>query len=408
MELSKSPTDLFAALRQGIDELSCLDTDDQVLQHALKLSLSLLGDATGYIMRRIVGDTWELDGDKSIQISPEIIEKLFQDEGLNDRDELYRHISGELQDRINRILPIKVEGVLMAALLFGEKGNRGVDPGQETSLSLISRYVSLLLSNIQLKEAIRAIRGHYEEILVKKETAEKLASLGTVAAGLAHEIKNPLVSIKTLAQLLPERFDDPEFRDHFATIAINEVDRIGHIVSDLLDFAKSTEPKVEPLEMGRLIEDILVMLSSQFTKKGISVKKILADPVAAIYADHSQIKQVLLNLFINSMEAMPHGGEIMVEVATDKGSAEGEKVILKMTDTGSGIREEDRAHLFEPFFTTKGTGTGLGLSICKRIIERHRGEISIESEYNKGTTVTLIFPVRGSGGPFEPCHREGT
>lgn len=408
MELSKSPTDLLATLRQGIDELSCLDTDDEVLQHALKLSLSLLGDATGYVMRRVVGDTWELDGNKSIQISPERIEKLFHEEGRADRDELYRYISGELQDRISRILPIKVEGVLMAALLFGGKGDKEGDMRQETSLSLISRYASILLSNIQLKEAIRAMRGHYEEILVKKETAEKLASLGTVAAGLAHEIKNPLVSIKTLAQLLPERFDDPEFRDHFATIAINEVDRIGHIVSDLLDFAKSTEPKVEPIEMGRFIGDILGMLSSQFTKKGISVKKILNDPLAVIYADHSQIKQVLLNLFINSMEAMPHGGEIIVEVATDKGSAEGERVILKMTDTGSGIREEDRACLFEPFFTTKGTGTGLGLSICKRIIERHQGEISIESEYNKGTTVTLIFPVRGSGGPIEPCHREGT
>jgi len=411
--LSKNPIDLLDVLRQGIDDLSSLETEDQVLQHTLKLSLSFIGDATGHIMKRVVGDTWELEGNKSIQVSPELIERLFGNEGLDGGDEveeLYRYISGELQDRIDRIIPIKVEGVLVAALLFGEKGGSGGSVGsvgQDLPLFLISRYASILLSNIQLKGAIRAIRGHYEDLLMKKETAEKLASLGTIAAGLAHEIKNPLVSIKTLAQLLPERFDDPEFRDHFAAIAIDEVDRIEHIVSDLLDFAKSTEPRIEPLEVKRFIEDTLMMLSPRFTEKGISVKKIFAVPGALIYADPSQIKQVLLNLFINSMEAMPQGGEIVVEVMSEKVGDEGERVIFRITDTGIGIREEDMAHLFEPFFTTKGTGTGLGLSICKRIIERHRGEILIDSEYNKGTRVTLIFPVGSSVGPLGPCYREG-
>ena len=283
---------------------------------------------------------------------------------------------------------------LSLLLSEGHWGTEHLEHLQDACSILISQYVSILLDNVQLKEEIRKMRLHYEDIIVKKETAEKLASLGTIAAGLAHEIKNPLVSIKTLAQLLPDRFDDPEFRNHFTNIAINEVDRIGGIVSDLLDFAKSSEPKVEPLDMISLIEDTIRMLSSQFTHKGITVKKRFAENIPLLYGDDFQLKQVLLNLFINSMEAMPHGGEITVEIVRGEDIIDREKVILKIADTGLGVREEDKAHLFEPFFTTKGTGTGLGLSICKRILEKHQGEICIESICNEGTIVTLMFSLR--------------
>src|SRR3989304_403361 len=112
------------------------------------------------------------------------------------------------------------------------------------------------------------MKTHYEDILIKKETAERLASLGYVAAGLAHEIKNPLVSIKTLAQLLPERFDDAEFREQFTSIAISEIDRIGSIVSDLLDFAKSSEPKFAQVDIRKLIDEVILLLSVRTTEIG--------------------------------------------------------------------------------------------------------------------------------------------
>jgi len=231
-------------------------------------------------------------------------------------------------------------------------------------------------------------------LIIKTEIAERLASLGTIAAGLAHEIKNPLVSIKTLAELLPERFEDPEFRTYFTNIAITEIDRIECIVSDLLDFAKSSEPRFEPLDLNRFLDSIILMLSSQLTKRRIIVLKRLPEDLPIIYADHSQIKQVLLNLFINSMEAMPDGGEITVEVIRDDGVPDDEKVIIRIKDTGYGIKDDDKIHLFKPFFTTKGSGTGLGLSICKRIIEKHNGEIEIESDYNNGTAVSFKLHVR--------------
>lgn len=271
-----------------------------------------------------------------------------------------------------------------------------------TCISIIAQYAASVISNIKSKEEIKKISTYYNELIVKKEMTEKLASLGTIAAGLAHEIKNPLVSIKTLIQLLPEKFDDPEFRDHFTNIAIDEVERISNIVSDLLEFAKTSESKFEPLDMESFLEYIISMLSYQFSRRKITVKKRFAEHFPLIHADRTQLKQVVLNLLINGMEAMQEGGEIVVETLRGEDIIDGEKVILKITDTGTGIQEEDKEHLFEPFFTTKDSGTGLGLSICKRIVEHHQGKIHIESVYNKGTSVTIVLPAKFPASPQIP------
>jgi len=387
-----SATPLLTILREGIEELSGMGTGAEVLRHALKLTLSLSGGYAGYVVRKTEEDVWEIDGVKTLYIPKTLLEELSQKSGLYKiGDELYRFLLEELQVKIQRVMPIQGSGVLAGLLLVVDQ-NDGQDEG-EVCLLLLAQYLSILLANIQIREEMKEMRVHYEDILVQKETAEKLASLGTIAAGLAHEIKNPLVSIKTLAQLLPERFDDPEFRNHFANIAINEVDRIGSIVSDLLDFAKSSEPKIESFDMARVIGDTLLMLFPQLTQKGIIVKKRFAEGLPLIRGDHSQLKQVLLNLLINSMEAMPHGGKITVDVFKDEDVIHGNRLIVRVMDTGTGVREEDKIHLFEPFFTTKGGGTGLGLSICRKITEKHNGEITIESVHNQGTTVTLTLPL---------------
>ena len=387
-----SATPFLTILREGIEELSGMSTGAEVLHHALKLTLSLSGGCAGYVARKAEEDVWEIDGVKTLYIPKTLLEELSQKSGLYKiGDELYRFLLEELQVKIQRVMPIQGSGVLAGLLLVVDQ-NDGQDEG-EVCLLLLAQYLSILLANIQIREEMKEMRVHYEDILVQKETAEKLASLGTIAAGLAHEIKNPLVSIKTLAQLLPERFDDPEFRNHFANIAINEVDRIGSIVSDLLDFAKSSEPKIESFDMARVIGDTLLMLFPQLTPKGIIVKKRFAEGLPLIRGDHSQLKQVLLNLLINSMEAMPHGGKITVDVFKDEDVIHGNRLIVRVMDTGTGVREEDKIHLFEPFFTTKGGGTGLGLSICRKITEKHNGEITIESVHNQGTTVTLTLPL---------------
>ena len=382
-------------ISKEIEDLSSVYTEAQVLRNALKLSLSLSGGSSGHVIIKTRDDMWEVDGKRNIYIPPAVIEGLSGMVSFSMYDnETSRFILKECNININRVIPIKIEGVLEAALLLDNENDAGTDSMKETCLSLIGQYVSVLLSNIKMREEMRDMQAYYRDIIVKSETAEKLASLGTIAAGLAHEIKNPLVSIKTLAQLLPEKFDDPEFRGHFTNIAINEIDRIGHIVSDLLDFAKSDELKIETIDIKKVIEGIIVMLSPQFAKNKIIVSHRFSENIPLIYSDQFQLKQVLLNLFLNSIEAIPCGGEIIVDIRGAEGIINDTGVILKITDTGTGIREEDKPHMFEPFFTTKGTGTGLGLSICKRIIEKHHGKINIESVYNEGTTVTLTLPVK--------------
>lgn len=397
---NSSAASLLAILGEGIKELSGMETSAGAIRHALKLALSLSGGYTGYVVAKEDDDVWEIDGVRTLYIPKTLVDELSQKDGLyRIDDEFCRLLLDELNVPIHRVMPVKVHGVLTGILLIadqdeGETGSQGYSGAfQETCLLLLANYMEILLANIQIREEMKEMRSHYEDIIVQKETAEKLASLGTIAAGLAHEIKNPLVSIKTLAQLLPERFDDPEFRNHFANIAINEVDRIGCIVSDLLDFSKSSEPKIESFDMVRLVGDTLLMLFPQFTQKGIIVKKSFAEGIPVILGDQFQLKQVLLNLFINSMEAMLHGGRMTVDVFKGEDVIHRERLIVKVMDTGAGIREEDKTHLFEPFFTTKGSGTGLGLSICKKIIEKHSGDITIESVHNQGTTVTLMLPL---------------
>ena len=394
MGIFKGSEDLITNLKQGIDELSSLETDDHILNHALNLILSLSGYPEGFLIKKTGEDTWDIKGDKNIHIPSSVTDRLSQEGDTSLISELKELIPEELKGIGKWAVPINVDNKLTAVLILGGGNEPEIFQLQKECIEFISGYVSLLLSNYYNRLQMQEMKSHYEDLIIKTEIAERLASLGTIAAGLAHEIKNPLVSIKTLAELLPERFEDPEFRTYFTNIAITEIDRIECIVSDLLDFAKSSEPRFEPLDLNRFLDSIILMLSSQLTKRRIIVLKRLPEDLPIIYADHSQIKQVLLNLFINSMEAMPDGGEITVEVIRDDGVPDDEKVIIRIKDTGYGIKDDDKIHLFKPFFTTKGSGTGLGLSICKRIIEKHNGEIEIESDYNNGTAVSFKLHVR--------------
>lgn len=394
MGIFKGSEDIITNLKQGIDELSSLETDDHILNHALNLILSLSGYPEGFLIKKREEDAWDIKGDKHIHIPSSVTDRLSQEGSSSLISELKELIPEELKGIGKWAVPINVDKKLTAVLILGGGNEPEIFNLQKECIEFISGYVSLLLSNYYNRLQMQEMKSYYEDLIIKTEIAERLASLGTIAAGLAHEIKNPLVSIKTLAELLPERFEDPEFRTHFTNIAITEIDRIESIVSDLLGFAKSPEPRFEPLNLDRFLDSIILMLSSQLTKRRIIVLKRLPEDLPIVYADQSQIKQVLLNLFINSMEAMPDGGEITVEVIRDDGVPDDEKVIIRIKDTGYGIKDDDKIHLFKPFFTTKGSGTGLGLSICKRIIEKHNGEIEIESDYNNGTTVSFKLHVR--------------
>jgi signal transduction histidine kinase len=244
-----------------------------------------------------------------------------------------------------------------------------------------------------------------------------------LAAGMAHEIKNPLVSIKTFAQLLPTKFEDKEFRDMFSSITVDEVERINSIVEKLLEFARPSAPLFESVDIIEIIEEILMLLSTEVAKLNVSVARHFETPSAPIIGDKGQLKQALLNLCLNSLQAIGalenrSGGNLTIAVGYRKRryrSAEGssndeiskmfygteaiasqedaETVVIKVRDNGRGINRKDLAKIFDPFFTTKEKGVGLGLAVVHGIVKEHTGSISVESKENFGTEFVITLPV---------------
>jgi nitrogen-specific signal transduction histidine kinase len=234
--------------------------------------------------------------------------------------------------------------------------------------------------------------------------SDRLASLGTLSAGMAHEIKNPLVSIKTFAQLLPERYQDSDFRETFSNLIGHEIDRIDSLVNQLLRFARPAKPLLKPMHVHAVLEKSLQLVGHRLYQKEIKLTRSWRADVDTIRADADQLEQVFLNFFLNAMDAMKRGGEMVVSteirpaeewVAAVTGSNGDVDELLRITirDNGEGIRGEDIPHVFDPFFTTKDYGTGLGLSVVHGIIQEHAGQIEVESELSKGTAFHILLPL---------------
>jgi signal transduction histidine kinase len=232
-----------------------------------------------------------------------------------------------------------------------------------------------------------------KELEGKVRQADKLTALGTMAAGMAHEIKNPLSSMKVLSQLMEKKFEDAEFRRKFTDIMPREIGRIDRIVESLLGFARATTPRFEPVSVSAVLDEALKLLEEQIKSAEVKVIREYAD-LPLITADQQQLMQVFLNLLLNALQAMPEGGELRV-VTRPKKIEEGwiKSVSIEITDTGHGIPAEHLNALFDPFFTTKHGGTGLGLTIAHSIIDSHQGTIEVRSAKGKGSTFTIVLPV---------------
>ncbi|MFL6541803.1 MAG: ATP-binding protein [Chthoniobacterales bacterium] len=236
--------------------------------------------------------------------------------------------------------------------------------------------------------------------------SDRLASLGTLSAGMAHEIKNPLVSIKTFAQLLPERYQDSDFRETFSSLIGHEIDRIDTLVNQLLRFARPAKPLLRPMHLHEVLEKSLQLVGHRLYQKQIKLTRQWGANVDTIRADADQLEQVFLNFFLNAMDAMDQGGELSVStdirgtdewfdaVASSNGNGAVHEVLrISIRDNGAGIRAEDISHVFDPFFTTKDYGTGLGLSVVHGIVQEHGGHIEVESELSKGTAFHILLPL---------------
>ncbi len=218
--------------------------------------------------------------------------------------------------------------------------------------------------------------------------ADRLSALGKLSAGIAHEVRNPLASIKGTAEILSDKFKPGDKEYEFVEILIKEVNRLDAVIVGFLDFAKPKPPKLTLSNINDIILSVLKLTEHQIERSGINIETRLGDNLPSVYADPEQMKQVFLNLIINAVQAMPDGGEL--EVESHRNSSE---IVCTLSDTGIGISNEQQNDLFTPFYTSKKDGTGLGLAIVYRILEGHKGEIKFTSEENKGTRFTISLPI---------------
>ena len=290
-------------------------------------------------------------------------------------------------------LPLVNKNRILGFCVFGPTVNSG---GGYTSqelelLATLSQEASIALDNALLYEELKRSQS-----LVRR--TDRLRSLETMAGGLAHEIRNPLTSIKAFVDLAPERKDDEQFLARFSKVVKEDVFRIERLTREILDYAKPMEPYLREEDLNEIVESCLYTLRVRPSHELIVIETDLVEGLPKIFADRQQMKQVILNFLFNAVEAMlPDGGTLTVRTRDLTSHGKPNWVQVEIQDTGSGIVPEDIEHIFDPFFTTKHLsqeheGTGLGLAIAHQIIQEHQGQIEVQSVKGRGTTFFVNLP----------------
>lgn len=259
------------------------------------------------------------------------------------------------------------------------------------------------------KDRIIGTLSSGEDITLRKQTeeelirSEKLASLGQLAASVAHEVNNPLAGIMIYVKLFLKKYKEEKLQTDNTEKQLlkmdKELDRTTRIIRNLLDFARQSEPNIRPVDINKVLEAALLLVGHQINLENISLEKKSDAQLPLILADFDKIQQVLINIIMNAIQAMPGGGNLTIATSVAKGIRIGESlkdtIRIDISDTGVGITEENMNKLFTPFFTTKekGKGVGLGLPVVHGIIEQHKGKIKVDSKPNVGTTFSIYLEV---------------
>jgi two-component system NtrC family sensor kinase len=282
-----------------------------------------------------------------------------------------------------------------------EKRLKELEMALEEEKSLSQARNKLLAANIkELNEVYDALREKLTELrrrdariksfegeLIK---ANKLSALGELASSIAHEIKNPLISIQGFARRIGTT-EDRDKLEKYAKFIEQEADRLTQVLTKLLGFSRMDEPKKDFLNMNDIVDDTVLFMEHHLTRfKNVEIAVEKEPDLPLVQVDRIHVQQTVVNILMNAAQAMPGGGKILIK--TGRGD---QYVFISITDTGVGIKEADLEKIFEPFFTTKEKeqGTGLGLSLCKRLIEANAGKIEVESKVGEGTTFRIMVPI---------------
>jgi two-component system NtrC family sensor kinase len=297
-------------------------------------------------------------------------------------------------------IPLSTKGKLMGVMCVSSHYPVELTAGYIEFLTAIGNQIGVAVDNANLYENIKRAYEDLKDAQEQIVQTEKLASLGKLAATIAHEINNPLAAVLTYIRLMiklkdrnkfsPERSAD--ISRYLATME-SETARCGEIVKNLLAFSRQSEITIKSTRITDVIEKALVLITNDLEIKGIQLRKNIAPDLPNVQCDFQQIQQALLNFLYNASDAMPDGGTLTV---TANRKAENDRFLdVMVSDTGCGITEEDKEKIFDPFFTNKekGKGVGLGLSVVYGIITRHKGTIEVKSELGKGSTFKMSLPL---------------
>ncbi len=337
------------------------------------------------------GNSYSASSNLELEPSLDIVRYYLNAKDIIIKDELSGHERDTGLDLVNSInrsfdlfnakvmVPVLLENSPSLLLMIGEK----------MSCDIFTREDISLLGTISEQMAI-AVK--HAELYRDKIHSERLASIGMMSATFAHEIRNPLTSLKTFAQLMPEKYNDRDFRNTFAKIVEGEIEKIDGLISDLLDFSihkKAT--RMNNFNLVTLLDETVdyVKGKAPYSKGSITVKKKYSEREILVTGDSSKLNQAFVNILTNGYQAMNGKGLLTVDINPNGNHAE-----IVISDTGEGIEPESISKIFDPFITTKEMGVGLGLAISKRIIEDHKGELHVESAVSKGTSFTITLPVQ--------------
>jgi signal transduction histidine kinase len=288
----------------------------------------------------------------------------------------------------------------MRRVQAGDLSARTATEGRDEVGELARGFNAMVAS---LDSTQRELRESHEKQI---QQADKLASIGELASGIAHEIRNPLAGIGAAVEVLAENHNGNGQYAEVAGEIHQQIGRLNRTLHDLLDFARPREPEIAPCDVQEIIKPMLALVRPDAQKHRVQIVEEFAADLPPISADAQQLQQAILNVLLNAVQAMPDGGTLTVSTEAVEGgrlkpvlqtvrSTSFSLIRIRIRDTGVGIAPEDLGRIFSPFYTTKHRGTGLGLSITRTIIEKHRGSIAVESEPGRGTTFTMEFEADG-------------
>jgi signal transduction histidine kinase len=246
-----------------------------------------------------------------------------------------------------------------------------------------------------------------KQMQVEVQRMDRLASMGVMASGIAHEIRNPLAGIKTIAQTLEEEIAATDPRREYVSRIVRQVNRMDDLLKTIFSYAKPREPQKKFHRLPEIVQEVAALLANRMRAQSVVFREIYPQDLPQLFVDFHQIQQVFVNLFLNALDAMPKGGELTLAASSkvttiQRVDRRGRPFPVQpksalyvealVSDTGAGIRPETLPSIFNPFFTTKPQGAGLGLAIVYRIITEHQGDIQVESIVNQGTTFRLLLP----------------